>query len=622
MSRLAIWLPLLGIALLAADTSCGGKNDGNDGCPAGSLADEAGECQVIGVAGCAKRFVDSDGVCRPLMKKCAGGTIPQFEEGCSPVGIPSCDKAFAGDDGLCHPASAACPMDSLAIPQHGCVPIDGPSGCGAGTWGNLADSAGTVYVDGVAGADSGDGTKSKPLRTLAAALALAPDGGRIALGAGQYAEAPVIARSVEIAGRCPSMVAITGNDGDPALPTTVHVTTGTVTIRGVRIGGDGVGLFAEGDAQVTLSGVLVDGALGAGVSATKGATLSITGSIVRGTRGEDSLGISGSAGASVTIDQSMVAGGEHIGIGVTDHGTSLTVRDSLVEGAGKHGVVVSSDAAADLRASAITGAARDGLRIKQAQATAAQLVVEGNGEDGVYNEGDCADTRRRSTLVLSESAVLKSTGGGVTADCTNAQSEIRGTLIADTQSVLTTDLTFLGVLSSGGASVTVTDSAIVRSRLAGMLADNALLEATRVLVEDSLPDMDVGTYGVGFGASRPGAYARLDSVVFARSRVAGLLVEETTDPKQIRVSHCLFTDTTAGKSLDEQSSRAGVLFADSTGAVRLMVSTKNRFGAVFDGAITPPVDTASAFLDNMEEDVVRGRKLVVPSAPPAIPAAP
>src|SRR5262249_55503755 len=159
---------------------------------------------------------------------------------------------------------------TYALPQKGCVSIDGPEGCGTGPWGNIPDGPNNVYVDPTNMGMSPDGSKQNPVTTIAAALALVKPGGRIALAAGQYKEPVTVTSSLEIDGRCPSQVTIDGSTGDPNVPTVIWAQTGALTLRGVRVSGDGVGVLVSSTQPATIDTVEIDGAMGLGVGALGG----------------------------------------------------------------------------------------------------------------------------------------------------------------------------------------------------------------------------------------------------------------------------------------------------------------------------------------------------------------
>src|SRR5262245_55881407 len=253
-------------------TACGGDETevvggqgGGGACPSGHVEAPGGGCMPVGIQGCADMFLDEDGLCHPSDDKCPPGTIPKFSEGCIPVGISNCAPEFVEADGHCYPSPDKCAADSFPVPTEGCVAIDG-EGCGSGTWGNIADAPATIWVDpSYAGGDS-DGSQLKPMTSIADALALVSAGGRVALAQGSYAEALAIVSPVEIVGRCPSLVQVSGAAPTPLGIPAIVFANGVqgLVLRNLRIGGAGDGVLAV-DSDVELHGVHVRAATGTGV---------------------------------------------------------------------------------------------------------------------------------------------------------------------------------------------------------------------------------------------------------------------------------------------------------------------------------------------------------------------
>jgi hypothetical protein len=358
-------------------------------------------------------------------------------------------------------------------------------------------------------------------------------------------------------------------------------------------------------------------------------------------------GIGASAMAKVTVEHSMVSGGEADGLAVDGAGSTLTVTDVLVESAGANGIVARNDGSATVDGSSVAGSTTYGLFVEQGEVTAKHVVVENSGADGASSAGDGTHT---ATLTLQDSAVLVSAAAGVTATAAGAHSVITRTLIADTTSdIFATETTLGGVFATTEGEIDVTDSAVVRSIFVGVgVFGPAKLTLTRVLIEDSLPDPFDMTYGLGFAAASPGAISKLDSVAITGSHVAGFLAQGVTDANGVQVSGCLVTGTALGGVTDantaittdgigdgvaatlessvllertriENNGRAGVLFADSGGSLRLVISTKNEFGAVFDGNEAPMVDDQKTISGNTHMDIFNAGNLPVPTVPAPAP---
>jgi hypothetical protein len=421
----------------------GGTPPPGDTCPTGQVAAPAGGCMAVGLQGCAAELVVG-GLCRPPLKSCPAGAMPTLD-GCKPVGIPSCAPAFVAADGRCHPAPAACPAGTFPVPSEGCVPIDGPAGCGSAPWGAIPDAPGTVWVDpSVAG---GDGTKQKPLATIAAALKIVPMGGTVALAAGNYDEAIYLSKPVQLVGRCASLVRLRGSTKDPLAVVSALNAKG-IALRGVGIGGAGVGVAVTG-AEVALERVEVRAATGFGVSVA-GGSATLTHTLVADTKAPmgdptEGKGIVALGGGSVTLVASAVLANHAAGMFASDAGTALQLTDSVVAG--------TLPSAADQ-----TGGA------------------------GIVLDDGAKGTVERSALLGNHLA-------GVSAAAQATHLYLEGSVVAATLPQASDGRQGVGLTLSGGATAIVHATALVDNRYAGVLAyDLGSLSMDESLVARTTPD--------------------------------------------------------------------------------------------------------------------------------------
>jgi hypothetical protein len=143
--------------------------------------------------------------------------------------------------------------------------------CGTDDWSmNLPPAAHTLYVR--PGAAGGDGSRALPFGTIAAALPHAVSGDVVALAKGTYAEAvPVTTASVAIAGACALSTKIVAPPMSWAFWAAApgvklsNVTFALDSVMGQTPASDGIVLNQPG-ATVDVYGVIVEGAVGAGVA--------------------------------------------------------------------------------------------------------------------------------------------------------------------------------------------------------------------------------------------------------------------------------------------------------------------------------------------------------------------
>jgi hypothetical protein len=442
---------------------------------------------AVGVQGCADRFIEADGLCRPSLDKCPQGTIPRFSEGCAPVGVPNCAKIFIGDDGLCHPSMDKCPAGTFALPQEGCVAIDGPEGCGTGTWGNITDGPNTIWVDPSYTGGAPDGSKEKPRTTIAAAIATVPSGGRIALAAGTYDEPADIQKPLELVGRCPSLVTIRGISQKASAPTVVFIfDTSGVTVRGVRVQGAGIGV-AVFNAEATLQRLHVRLTMG-GIVAHTSAKATIERSLIESVE-KQHTGVKATKGARVRMLESALSNNREFAAYVDGPDTRLELERSLV-----------ADGKLDVRAGATT-----------------KLTA--------------------GALVNNHTVAVQAHGTGTTVDLVES-------IIADTAPQISDlDLGY-GIEVTKGAAVRLASSVLTRNKalaidVRGM---GSRVDAERILIADTQPHAATKDLGVGI-AVREGASARLASVAIARVRTAGVTVIDAGST--VTVAESLIQDTAA-----------------------------------------------------------------------------
>jgi Right handed beta helix region len=653
-------------ASLAAVAACGGGSGspsgstgaagggGGSACAKGEVEGGAGKCLAVGIAGCADAFVEDDGVCRPALAKCKQGEIPDFARGCTAIGISKCHPKFVGADGLCHPTMSACPKGTYAVPEKGCVSIDGDEGCGAAPWGGIKDAPNTFYVDPTYAGGDGDGSKAKPLPTLVAAYGLAPSGGRIVLAAGHYPEALHVTKSIDIEGRCPSLVTIDGNDGSTSTPTVLFFEVGTSALRGVRLSGDGVGVYARG--TLTVDRVHIDGTLGDAITTDQPATLTVTRTLIESVRptpgiGGDAVGLW--SGVHATIDASAIVGSPDYAVTTSDLGTSLVMTDSLIEGTLGDasgglgpGLVTAASSTAKLSSVALMknhdiGAQAGG----DSSLTLTNCVVEGTlsrGSDQLHGVG--VEVIERSNASVDLSAILANHAAGVLTGDSGTKLTITRTLVADTEVQPGDQGVGFGIQVGGGSEVTVSDATFARNHTMGMVVTDVgtKLTVTRVLVEATAPRPD-GQYGLGVASLDGGILTWNDGAVVG-CKVAGFFLAKGTghiggslvsrieggdftlqNPPQKLTGVGDGALATRGGDLEmtaarvEGCARAGILYDSSLGSVVGSASTSNQYGVVVDGSPTPTIDGASAFAGNAKAATVNDAKLPVPNEPATLP---
>jgi hypothetical protein len=638
---------VIAVALAGALIACGGSAPPVAACTPDDVSPSG--CDAAGLVTCAADFVDADGVCRPSVAKCAGGTVPQFEQGCVAVG-PSCPADFTQADGSCAPSQSLCSANERAAGLRGCIPFDGARGCGAAPFGP-AEAGASLFVDASASAAGADGSTAHPFTTIAAAVAGAKQNDVIALAAGRYAESFTTSEDVTIVGRCPSKVVITGDDGDASEPATVHVTAHALTLDSVQISGDGVGVLADGGASAVLTNVVIAQALGAGVRARGMASrISATDTLVTGTRsfhGNDGEGGDAQAGGAVTFTDSALVGNRFAGLRAEGANAAAVATGSLVEG------TLPSEG----EDPTVGGEGEGMLATKGATLDATRSAIVDNQYAGIEIDDAGTHAQIEATLVRETQMSRPSGVGGYAFVATNgAAADVTSSALVDNETGgIGTDLATLviedtlqrggvGLLAISGGAVKLRNDAFVENQLGALyfVFGPSKVDAFETLVEDTKPDPTEG-FGAGIIAGGPQTIS-LASCAISSAHVAGMLI---ADQAKLDVTGSLITGTKSGtfelvagdppqqagdglvvtkkahadvtRTRFESCARVGVLFDSSSGSVTSSLSTNNEFGLVVDGSPTPTIDAETSLDGNSMGGEVDDSTLPVPNVPPAVP---
>ena len=525
---------LTGCAPLFIDPATGLCLPSPELCGPGTIPRPEVGCVEVGLTGCDARFVDPvDGLCKPAPAHCPPGTIPRFDSGCVPVGPAPCAPEFVDPgDGLCRPSQDACGEGHLAIPAEGCVSLDGPDGCGDAPWGHVLDTPGTLYVDAAASHAPGPGTRQAPLGSIAAALALLPDGGRVVLAAGEYDEPVVLTAPVELVGRCPSLVRIQGVKATPwgvsaavwidgtdaatvrgvevhAPAIGVMVTQATASLERVRIRGAGpIALLAAGPATVLdAAHLLVEDATGQGVAVQQGASVAldrtvviravemgilvglddpslvVTGSLIEATQPlPGSLtfgrGLVIQDGAHAIIEDTVLRDHHDVGIVVSGAATVAEITRVVVADTqprasdltGGRGLSVHTGAHLTLSSSALVGNHDRGVFVAAgAELLASGDLIAGTGVRASDGGGGSGLLVQAATASLEHSSLVGNHRHGIMVSSPGAALVASGVLVAATEAPPEGDDQAWGLFVDKGTSATLTGSAIVDNRDVGVL---------------------------------------------------------------------------------------------------------------------------------------------------------
>ncbi len=492
-------LAIFGLLALTACPPPPGAPDAG-GCPPGELPLGATRaCQKVGWSECPLGFVADDGglgCLDALPDSCPPGTAALLgESACAPIGPSSCAAGFVKDPSgwgcadVLPPATCTGPnREALGSPT--CLPV---GDCAA----PFPPANASVVVDPSAPLDA------THVHAIADALALAPDGGVIAIAPGTYAEALVLGHSVSLVGRCPASVVLDG--AATALPALSALTAQDSRVSGLTIRNAAGAVVAAYGAHVSLEDVVVEGSRGTAVKAFwPKTTLSLTRSVIRGTRFDGaSEALEASDHAQVTVRETAFEDTEQVAVRSRGLGTAVALNGTVVRdvwladgGVAPMGTVVEAGATLTLVESAVIGA------------TQAALFVTGSDSTATVSDSVLRDLRatptlagygayvQDGTLTLRRTTVLRAVGIGVVAKTADAHLVGEDVVVGGTRPTNGSDVA-VGLDVEGG-SARFTGLAVLDSVLIGVRATGAAssLELTRALVR--------GVSGVSSDASSAG----------------------------------------------------------------------------------------------------------------------
>ena len=433
---------------------------GTCACPPCSIV-MGGGCLPVGVQDCAEGWSPTETCgCEPILGDCADGELSLIGGGCHPMLAPCPEGWKPGAEGGFEPILDVCTEGAVPLFGGGCRMTGPKSDCGDAPWGDAADLAApgqTIrYVLAGWGGGGSDGSASKPFGLISEALEVAEAGDLIVLGAGDggtvYPEAVTIFHdSLTIAGRCPELVGLTGQQS---------VTSELSAAISVEYADD-----------FTLTGVTVSGP-GGGVLLLNGGNHSLQDMIVSG-NGEDGVMLIDVDG----VELNRVALSEN---GATDFGPGLSAWSSS-------GLVITD--------SHIAGNAPIGVYMKETEARfQTSLVEESVGIPGMPGGGYGFNTHAQSTLVLEDCGVRFNEDTEVLVGEASSVQMLR-CWVGDAGYQAAND-SQPGLTLQDGATATVVESVFYGNVVAGISVDDSVAQITRTLV--------TGTRGLGQTATGRG----------------------------------------------------------------------------------------------------------------------
>ncbi|WP_438000944.1 DUF1565 domain-containing protein [Sorangium sp. So ce185] len=354
-----------------------------------------------------------------------------------------------------------------------------------------------------------------------------------------------------------------------------------------------VGVILEAGALQLDASALVHHRLGAlvtGASAELTATRSLFAAPPEGVQEAGDVVVE--QGARATLEGSVLSGACDAQLAVAGAGTAVEVSGTLFQGAaaaeaGRLGYAVEQRGGAlSLSSSAVRQAGDAGLVVSGGTFSASGVVVAGTRARPIHRDRAAGVLVRGARATLASTVVLGAHVAGVAAS-QGAELDLTESLIEGTRPEERDSTGGVGLLSAGSARIVVQRSAVLESRVAGLL----LLASPSTVEETLIQGVESGTF------STLSAGGQMESVSDLGD---GLLVlRSTAQVSSVQAEGC---------------ARAGLLFGDSDGALAHARSTGNRFGLVVQGTRAPELSQDNTFEDNQESDHVTEGALPVPSS--------
>jgi hypothetical protein len=501
---------------------------------AGGSDEGPGDAASIACAAGFQQLPDGIG-CDPILpaSDCPAGTMATLgSTTCAPVGNRKCPAGFVADpsgwgctDVL--PVATCVGASIEVLGQKTCQPI----GTCTGTF---PPANATLFVSPTAMADA------THFQTIGAALAAMTAGAVIAVDAGQYVESLVVTQSGTLVGRCPTQVIVSNPPTDSA-GLDVKGAGVTMTVTGMTFTGARPGVVAELGSNLTMNGDVVDANRDVGFLVQGQSTVaSLVGTVVRGTLDPNGLGwgVAVQTGGKLTMTSSAVVGNRELGVTLTGSGSTATlsqvvVKDTQVGTMGvANGLDVEDKTVLTVTSSAVIASAGVGLAMTSGTANVATSVIRDTASASDGTAGNGVSAVSGATLSIDSSWLLRNREVSIVIAGAGSTAQISNTTVTDTQPNAMGQFG-AGIGAEGGATLTLTSSAVVKSLYYGVFLSDAMTtgEIDHTLVRDTALDH---VDGVGRNIDvQDGARGVLKSTTVAGSIGEALFVDSTMAPADL-----------------------------------------------------------------------------------------
>ena len=345
-------------------------------------------------------------------------------------------------------------------------------------------------------------------------MALADDGSRIVLAAGDYDEAIKLTSAIEVRGRCASLVSLRGAQKTPYGSDAVVWFEGAdgAVVRDVTLGPSPAAGVMLHSGHVTLEGVQIAAATKYGVIAGgSGSDITLLRTVIAGT-----LAQSGSLGRAVDVEQGAAAHlvqsalfeNRDISVAVLED-SSVSLEDSVVLGTfpedetqsfgfglfAQGGTLTVTD-------SAIVGNRSAGVRaLKAATLVLDRSLVTGTlprASSGDFGHG--VEVSDGASAAITSSAIIGNVRVGVAIVGAGTQASLDGSYVADTLPRPGDNQLGVGVGVELGPVVTMTNMVLANNHDVGLFVQGSRVDVSSTLIEGTLPQVSDGLFGRGVDA--------------------------------------------------------------------------------------------------------------------------
>ena len=541
------------------------------GCPAGAwpASATAGDCHAAdsvvrpvdaAAAATADSLDSSIAAGIPMLEPLAGlddtwfcrETMAEAPRFCTPAELATCHSLPSVPNSYCLRVgvpwpNGACPPGFVATSKAELAPCaPDPKECGGEPWtdSGLPGNPIRLYVSATLGNDAAVGSKAAPVKSIGRAVELAQGGEWIFIAAGDYAENPVISKSVTLVGRCAAQVKVVSKGGPPAVTVGHTKTVIKVAVRGMTITGDGEGVWHGMYASLVLQRMWITGVRKWGVTSVH------TNHLL-------------SVAQSVIADVRPALPDLGFGYGIYAAGATAQLEDVRVSGTRSSGIMTV------LPATVVsgTGVLIDGTLINAGKGTA----------------GTGVQTNQGASVVLTRSRISANIGAGAAALGSGSHLKLTQVLVDHTQTRPIDGQAGLGMTVVNGGSADLRAVRISANHDSGIIIGDKLSKvfARGLLVDGTLPTLISAEAGMGL--TIVGGSADVRGLRSTGNAVQGVLVFGPTGTLTLR--NALIDNTKAGKhGKDEFGFGIATLSGAKTALFEVRLSHNTHAGLLVEGS--------------------------------------